>query len=158
MIRALTFAALLCLTGCGQSSQQTTTQAPVAEAPPTPAPPEIPAVDEALLQAPNSAFVAIEPTEIGIIGAPDIREAIAPLISVEALSEGEAVQLSVRESGDDATADVVRSGLADDSVGAGHVRIEFRREPEGWFPTNAYRRHQCRRGAQAGAWTTEACP
>ncbi len=120
--------------------------------------PELPQVDAALLAAPNSDFVAIEPTEMGVIGSPDIREALAPLISVEALGEGEAVELSIRETGDTAVADVVRSGLADDSVAGGHVRIEFHREEEGWLPTNAYRRQQCRRGANAGAWTTAVCP
>lgn len=119
--------------------------------------PELPPVEAVLLEAPNSAFVAIEPTEIGVIGAPDIREALGPLVSAEALGEGEAVQLSVRETGDNAIADIVRTGLADDSVSGGHVRIEFHREEDGWFPTNAYRRNQCRRGANAGAWTTEPC-
>lgn len=117
----------------------------------------LPPVDGELLEIPSTAFVAIEPTEIGVMGSSDIREALAPLISAEALGEGEAVQLSVRETNDAAIADVVRTGLADDSVAAGHVRIEFRREEEGWFPTNAYRRQQCRRGAQAGEWTTELC-
>jgi hypothetical protein len=55
-------------------------------------------------------------------------------------------------------ADLVRAGLADDSVAAGHVRIEFRREADGWYPTNAYRRSQCARGGQAGQWTTGLCP
>lgn len=118
---------------------------------------ELPPVDAALMAAPNTDFVAIEPTEMGVIGSPDIREALGPLISAETLSEGEAVQLSVRESGETATADIVRTGLADDSVAGGHVRIEFHREEDGWYPTNAFRRQQCRRGASAGAWTTEPC-
>jgi len=55
-------------------------------------------------------------------------------------------------------ADVIRSGLVDDSVRADHVRVEFRREPEGWFPTNAFRREQCRRGPDAGRWSAAPCP
>jgi hypothetical protein len=120
--------------------------------------PELPPVDAALLEAPNTDFVAIEPTEMGVIGSPDIREALGPLVSAETLGEGEVVQLSVRETGETAVADIVRTGLADDAVSGGHVRIEFHREEDGWFPTNAYRRQQCRRGASAGAWTTAPCP
>lgn len=156
MIRKLCFVALACaLAACGSSTQAPQTPAPevVEELPVT----GLPEVEPILLQAPVTDFVAIEPTEIGIVGAPDIREALAPLISVEALSDGESVEMSVRENGDEATADIVRLGMADDSVQAGHVRVEFHREPEGWFPVNAYRRHQCRRGANAGAWTTELC-
>lgn len=156
MIRTLCFIALTCaVTACGSSTQAPPAPAPevVEELPNT----GLPEVEPLLLQAPSSEFVAIEPTEIGIVGGGDIRDTLAPLISVEALSEGESVEMSVRENGDEAVADIVRLGMADDSVQAGHVRVEFHREPEGWFPVNAYRRHQCRRGANAGAWTTELC-
>ena len=121
--------------------------------------PPLPQVDAALLQAASSEFVAIEPTELGVIGAPTIEEAIAPLVgSPETFEEGASVSLTVREAGETATADVVRANIPDDSVSAGHVRIEFRREPEGWFPTNAYRRSLCRRGELAGQWTAGLCP
>ncbi len=121
--------------------------------------PPLPPVDAALLQAPASEFVAIEPTELGVIGAPTIEQALGPLISSpETYQEGASVSLSVREAGELATADVVRSNIPDDSVSAGHVRIEFRREPEGWFPTNAYRRSLCRRGELTGQWTSGLCP
>lgn len=118
---------------------------------------ELPPVDASLLSAPNSAFTAIEPSEIGIFGAPAVMEALEPLLGPEVL-EGSNVSLSVRENGDDATADIVRTGLQDDSVSGGHVRIEFRREADGWFPVNAYRRTQCARGGEADLWTSGLCP
>lgn len=118
---------------------------------------DLPPVDAELLGAPNDAFTAIEPSEVGVFGAPTVAEALEPLFGPEG-SEGATVYLSVREQGDNTIADIVRSGLMDDSVSAGHVRIEFRREPDGWYPTNAYRRAQCVRGALAGQWTTELCP
>lgn len=120
-------------------------------------PEDLPPVDDELLAAPNSAFTAIEPSEVGVFGAPTVMEALEPLFGPEG-AEGDSVHLSVREAGDNTIADIVRTGLADDAVTAGHVRIEFRREPDGWYPTNAYRRAQCARGPQAGQWTTELCP
>ena len=87
--------------------------------------------------------------------------ALEPLLGGEVNEEGEgnaSLSLTVQEQGDSAIADVVRSGMLDDSVTAGHLRVEFRREPDGWFPTNAYRRSQCARGAQAGQWTSGLCP
>ena len=119
----------------------------------------LPEVDAVLLAAPSSDFVAIEPSELGVIGAATIEEAIAPLVgSPETSEEGASVSLSVREAGETATADIVRTNIPDDSVSAGHVRIEFHREPEGWFPTNAYRRSLCRRGEAAGQWSSGLCP
>jgi|GEM_PF-2667111 len=118
---------------------------------------ELPPVDASLLGAPNDLFTAIEPSEVGVFGAPSVMEALDPLLGPE-VTEGSNVSLSVREEGDGAIADIVRSGLADDSVSAGHVRVEFRREPDGWYPTNAYRRNQCARGATPGEWTTGLCP
>ena len=103
-------------------------------------------------------FTAFEPSEIGVTGAPDIMTAIDSLIATGAHEEGGSLYLTIREEGDTATADVVRADAADDSVKAGHLRIEFRREPEGWFPTNAYRRVQCARGALADQWTNGLCP
>jgi hypothetical protein len=119
--------------------------------------PQLPEVDATLLAAPNTDFTAIEPSEVGVFGAPTVLEALAPLLGPE-VTEGADVSLSVRETGEEAVADLVRAGLADDSVAAGHVRIEFRREADGWYPTNAYRRSQCARGGQAGQWTTGLCP
>jgi hypothetical protein len=118
---------------------------------------ELPPVDASLLGAPNSAFTAIEPSEVGVFGAPAVMEALEPLLGPEVI-EGSDVSLSVRETGDDAIADIVRTGLQDDSVSGGHVRIEFRREADGWFPVNAYRRTQCARGGEAGQWTAGLCP
>ncbi len=119
---------------------------------------ELEQVDPLLVAAPPEDFVAIEPSEVGVFGAPTIIDAIHDLISGEAL-EGEAnVSLTIREEGDIAFADIVRDNIPDDSVAAGHVRVEFRREPEGWFPTNAYRRWMCRRGPHANQWSRELCP
>jgi predicted small lipoprotein YifL len=157
-------AAAVTLAACGQQSQKGPETGPPSEiedatADEAGALPPLPQVDAALLSAAPADFVAIEPTELGVVGAPTIEEAIAPLVgSPETSEEGASVSLTVREAGETATADVVRSNIPDDSVSAGHVRIEFRREPEGWFPTNAYRRSLCRRGELAGQWTSGLCP
>ncbi len=164
-MRPLLFlAALAALAACGQQQQSgspepstPSSSAYQDDAADQTAAAEIQEVDAALVAAPNDSFTAIEPSEVGVFGAPTIREALEPLFGPE-MTEGANVHLTIRENGDNAVADVVRSGLADDSVSAGHVRIEFRREPDGWFPTNAYRRTQCARGAEAGQWTTGACP
>lgn len=125
-----------------------------AEAPP----PELPPVDAALISAPNSTFTPFEPSEAGIIGAATVHEALGPVVSPESVGEGEELHLTITERGDTAVADIVRVNQADDPTVQGHVRVEFHREPEGWFPTNAYRRAMCRRGPYANQWTTEACP
>ena len=101
--------------------------------------------------------MAIEPSEIGVFGAPTLDEALSPLLA-HGGEEAGGLQLSVREAGNEAVADIVRTNIADDSVSSGHLRIEFRREPDGWYPTNAYRRSMCARGALANQWTTELCP
>jgi hypothetical protein len=160
-------AAAVLLTACGQQQQQeqgaeqadsstTESQSPYNDDDGFQAE-DLPPVDAELLAAPNSAFTAIEPSEVGVFGAPTVMEALEPLFGPEG-AEGESAHLSVREAGDNTIVDIVRTGLADDAVTAGHVRIEFRREPDGWYPTNAYRRAQCARGPQAGQWTTELCP
>jgi hypothetical protein len=163
MMRALVIAAVAALTlaACGQPQQKG--DEPVApiedvtEGEPALVP--LPEVEAPLLHAPSSGFVAIEASELGVFGAPTVQEAIDPIVgSPEAQQEGSSISLSIRESGDTATADIVRANLPDDSVAAGHVRIEFHREPEGWFPTNAYRRSLCRRGESAGQWTSGLCP
>ena len=118
---------------------------------------ELPPVDASLLGAPNELFTAIEPSEVGVFGAPAVMEALEPLLGAEVV-EGSEVSLTVRENGDEAVADVVRTGAQDDSVAGGHIRIEFRREADGWYPTNAYRRTKCARGGEAGQWTTGLCP
>jgi hypothetical protein len=160
----IALAAALALTACGQQSKKgEDTQSPPqiedTTGEQTIAPPPLPQVDPTLLAAPVTEFVAVEPTELGVMGAPTIEESILPIVgSPEAYQEGASASLTIRESGDTATADIVQSNIPDDSVSAGHVRIEFRREPEGWFPTNAYRRSQCRRGELAGQWTSGLCP
>jgi hypothetical protein len=157
-------AAALALGACGQPSQRQGETGPASQVEgPTSEEdvslPPLPQVDAALLQASAAEFTALEPSELGVFGAPTVEEAIAPLVgSPETHEEGASVSLTVRETGETATADVVRSNIPDDSVSAGHVRVEFRREPEGWFPTNAYRRSLCRRGDVAGQWTSGLCP
>lgn len=115
-------------------------------------------VDQALLDVANSAFNPIEPSEVGVFAAMTVEEALYPLLSPEAHEEGASVHLTVRDVDGMKIADIVRADIPDDSVAAGHVRIEFRQEPEGWFPTNAYRRLMCRRGERANQWTTGLCP
>ena len=115
-------------------------------------------VNPALLAAPHSAFTAIEPSEVDVFAAPTVFEALEPLIPPEAFEEDAAISVSVREDGDIVWADIVRENIPDDAVAAGHIRIEFRREPEGWFPTNAYRRWMCRRGERANQWSSAQCP
>ena len=167
MRRALVLGAAVLMAACGQQQQDQKTDgadsAVIAETQDGVSDGEegdfenLPDVDPALLAAPNEAFTAIEPSEVGVFGAPTVDEALAPLLGPEG-AEGASLYFTMRESGDSTVADIVRSGLADDSVSAGHVRIEFRREPDGWYPTNAYRRAQCVRGALAGQWTSELCP
>jgi hypothetical protein len=160
MKRGILFAAALLLAACGQS---TTTTAPPGELTEAPnaleetAGVQAPPVDAVLLAAPTSAFVAVEPSEVGISAAETIAQAIEPLASPET-AEGADLHVSVKEEGDNATADIVRSGLADDAIGSAHVRIEFIRSPEGWYPTNAYRRWQCRRAPDPAAWSATPCP
>jgi hypothetical protein len=160
-LRYLVFGAVLALAACNQEQpREAEGSAPPIETPSEDVAPqraELPPVDAALLGAPNSAFSAIEPSEVGVFGAPAVLEALVPLLGPEVV-EGSEVSLSVRENGDDAVADIVRTGLQDDSVAGGHVRIEFRREADGWFPVNAYRRTQCARGGQEGEWTSGLCP
>lgn len=115
-------------------------------------------VNPALLAAPTSAFAAIEPSEVGVFPAATVEEAIAPLVPPEAFEEDAAISVSVRTEGETVWADVVRENIPDDSVGAGQIRVEFRREAEGWFPTNAYRRSMCRRGELANQWSSGLCP
>jgi hypothetical protein len=154
-------ACLVALAACNQQQQQEAEgSAPPIETPEvsTPMRAELPPVDAALVRAPNDGFTAIEPSEVGVFGAPDVMQALDPLLGPE-VSEGATVHLTVREvTADQTIADVVRTGMQDDSVSAGHVRIEFRREPDGWYPTNAYRRTQCARGGEAGQWTAGLCP
>jgi hypothetical protein len=154
-------ACLIALAACNQQQQQEAegSAPPVDNVPEVSAPAraELPPVDASLLGAPNDAFTAIEPSEVGVFGAPDVMQAIDPLLGAE-LAEGTNVHLTVRETGDQAIADIVRTGLQDDSVSGGHVRIEFRREADGWYPTNAYRRTQCARGGEAGQWIAGLCP
>ncbi len=162
-MRARLIATILMATGalgaCDRIGEPETPAGPATPTEPYAEPPlEAPPVDAALLAAPNADFVAVEPSEIGVIAAPSVTDALAPLLSVEAVGEGENVQASVRDVEGGKVADVVRSGMADDSVGAAHVRIEFRQEPDGWYPTNAFRRAQCRRGADPAAWSVSPCP
>lgn len=161
-IALVALAGALALAGCGRSNNVP---------PPPPMPPSIdegqadtttPAepgpVDPQLLAAANSEFAAIEPSEVGVAAAPDIHQAISAITSPESGDDAGTLSLTIREGDTAAVVDVVRADLPDDSVAAGQVRIEFRKEAEGWFPTNAYRRNMCRRGAYAMQWTSETCP
>lgn len=117
---------------------------------------ELPPVAAELLAVPNEQFTAIEPSELEVQADGAILDALAPLLGPEMTQAGESLNVSIRESGDEAVADIVRANIMSDVVAAGHLRIEFRREPEGWFPTNAYRRFLCRRG-EAMQWSSGAC-
>lgn len=155
-------ACVVALAACNQQPSQHEAEGSAPPADTVPeitevAPAELPPVDASLLGAPNAAFTAIEPSEVGVFGAPNVMQALDPLLGPE-VTEGATVHLTVREEGDEAIADIVRTGLQDDSVSGGHVRIEFRREPDGWYPTNAYRRTQCARGGEAGQWIAGLCP
>lgn len=157
MKRLAAFAVLCVLTACGQPQQEAppaTEELSVESAAPRPS---LPPVDAELLAAPNDAFAAIEPSEVDVFAAPTVLESLELLLGPEQI-EGEEAQFTLRGQLDTATADIVRTGLADDSVEGAHLRFEFRREPDGWFPTNAYRRMKCRRGAQAGQWSAALCP
>lgn len=154
-------ACIVALAACNQQPDQREAEGsrPPIDAPEItePARAELPPVHASLLGAPNNLFTAIEPSEVGVFGAPTVMDALEPLLGPEVV-EGSEVSLTVRENGDEAIADVVRTGVQDVSVSGGHIRIEFRREPDGWYPTNAYRRTQCARGGEAGQWTTGLCP
>ncbi len=159
--RYLVAGCMIALAACNQQPEQREAQgsSPSIDAPEItePARAELPPVDASLLGAPNDLFTAIEPSEVGVFGAPAVMEALEPLLGPEVV-EGSEVSLTVRENGDEAVADVGRTGMQDDSVSGGHIRIEFRREADGWYPTNAYRRTQCARGGEASQWTTGLCP
>lgn len=153
--------ALICA-ACGQASM-TSSSAPGEEAAgigdtATSHVAALPEVDAALLASANGDFTAIEPSELGVIAAPTVEEALGPLLSTETTEGDQVVQLSVREQGDAAIADVVRLNIPDDAVSGGHLRVEFTRGADGWDPVNAYRRMQCRRGASAGQWGRGPCP
>lgn len=151
--------AALALSSCNQAGEQPPAETPIAaqEAEGSSAASFAP-VDAALLAAPSEAFMAIEPSEIGVMASETVEQAIEPLTSVELGGEGGAVHVSVRDEGANKFADVVRTELADDSIAAAHVRLEFMPSPEGWFPVNAWRRWQCRRGPETGAWSASPCP
>lgn len=166
MMRRLIMAGLIAaLAACGQPQQQSgdtitesTTHAEEADAGVEPNFDDLEPVNAALLAAPNSTFAAIEPSEVNVFPAASVQQALEPLIPPEAFEEDAAISVSVREDGETIWADVVRENIPDDSVAAGHIRLEFRREPEGWFPTNAYRRWMCRRGDVANQWSSAPCP
>lgn len=158
---ALVACAVALTAACNQQQDQREAEgsAPPVDTPEItePARAELPQVDPALLAASNDAFTAIEPSEVGVGASTSVMEALEPLLGPE-MVEGSDVSLTVRENGAEAVADIVRTGVQDDSVSGGHVRIEFRHEADGWYPTNAYRRTQCARGHEEGQWTTGLCP
>lgn len=166
MMRGIIFTvALAALAACGQQEPaEAPTEAGSVTTPHEPAETsedvaaDIEQADPLLVAASNDAFLAVEPTELGVTAAPSILDALGDLIAPGSFEGDAAVSLTIREEGDRAVADVVRENIPDDSVGAGHVRVEFRREAEGWLPENGYRRWMCRRGPQANQWSSELCP
>lgn len=137
------------LVACGAPAPEAPAVPQTATDRPSEAPPP---VDPELLSAPNDAFTAVEPSEFQVFGAPTVAEAVQPVLA------GVDVALSIREASDSAIVDVVLGNMEDDALAAQHSRFEFRREPDGWYPTNAYRRQQCRRGELAGQWSASPCP
>jgi hypothetical protein len=99
----------------------------------------------------------IEPTVAGVTAAPTVWQALEPMARLAGSEQGP-VTVRLRADGANIIADVLREALPDDAVAAEHIRLEFREEPDGWFPTNAWRRVQCRRGDDPGRWTRTACP
>lgn len=165
VLRSMVLGVALALAACGQpQTEQSGGDTPPAADYASPdevegaEPAEIEEVNAVLLAAPNTDFSAIEPSEVGVFAAPTVMQALEPLIGPQAFEGDAALSVSVRTDGEHQVADIVRENIPDDSVAAGHVRIEFRQEPEGWFPTNAYRRSMCRRGPSANQWSAEVCP
>ncbi|HRK63111.1 MAG TPA: hypothetical protein PLN53_01895 [Terricaulis sp.] len=166
MMRRLIIVGLFAaLAACGQAEQKggDTISAPsdnTAEVEEEPGPnlDGLEAGNPALLAAPITGFMAIEPSEVQVFPADTVARSLELLIPPEAFEEDAAVSVSVREDGETVWADIVRENIPDDSIAAGHIRVEFRREPEGWFPTNAYQRWLCRRGAVANQWSSAPCP
>ncbi len=113
-----------------------------------------------LFDAPNRLFMGVEPSVLGLTGAPTVWEVLAPIgrRSPEGLEADQRTDLRIRMEGDAVRADIVQSGLLDDAVAAEQVRLYLRLDSEGWWVANAYVRQKCRRGADAGAWTNEPCP
>lgn len=152
-MRILACALVACaLSACGQPASVQTSPAGTETAPA--------AAAIQPWEAPNAEFEAVEPSIFGVFGSPTIWDGLAPLGrgSLESTEGSPGLSVNVRTEGEGFVADVLRTGLADDSVSAEHVRIEFRREVDGWYATNAYRRHQCARAADPEQWSTTPCP
>ena len=84
--------ALFCA-ACGQPSTSGAGAGPESASEGTTAPSHVstlPQVDPALVSTPNSEFTAVEATELGVIGAPTVEEALGPLVSTET-TEGDQV-------------------------------------------------------------------
>lgn len=165
MRRLIVAGLIAALAACGQPQQQggdtISEQAPSTEEAVESVAPDfdqLEPVSAALLAAPTSTFAAIEPSEVEVFPAPTVEQALEPLVPAQAFEEDAAISVTLRREGETVWADVVRENIPDDSIAAGHIRIEFRQEPEGWFPTNAYRRWMCRRGAVANQWSSAPCP
>lgn len=81
MWRYAMVACAVALAACNpqQPEQEAEGSAPPIDGPEVSAPAraELPPVDASLLGAPNSAFTAIEPSEVGVFGAPAVMEALA---------------------------------------------------------------------------------
>jgi hypothetical protein len=111
-----------------------------------------------IFAASNDAMEPIESTVVGVTAAPTVWQALEPAAGALEEAEGGPVTVRLQPDGANIFADILREALPDDAVAAEHIRLEFRREPEGWFATNAWRRVQCRRGDGAGDWTRAVCP
>ena len=136
---------------------------PPADAPAT-APVTTPATTESATpppwDAPTDAFEAVEPTIFGIIGAATVWDALRPIgrEGPDSAEGSQTVTIFIRNDSVHTVADVLQTGLADDAISDQHLRFEFRRDVDGMYPVNAYRRHKCRRAEDPQQWSTSPCP
>ncbi|MDC0834805.1 hypothetical protein AY599_26540 [Leptolyngbya valderiana BDU 20041] len=88
-------------------------------------------------------------------------------IAAQLLETGDSLEGRQREtleieypSGDRdyAVIEYTQIGLADDSVGSIHHRLELQSSPSGWIVEWVGARYQCARGDNPNAWTNELCP
>ena len=109
--------------------------------------------------ATDDQFLAVEPTTLGLIASPTIWQVLEPIAggTPESTEGNQSLKVYVRKSAGGYQADVIISGLMDDSLMARHVRLDLRKEPEGWFITNALVRYRCYR-SETPAWQTALCP
>ena len=83
--------------------------------------------------ASDDQFLALEPTTLGLIASPTIWEVLEPVAgqTPQSTEGNQSLKVYVRKSDNGYKADVIESGLLDDSLKARHVRLDLRKEPEG---------------------------